>query len=152
MSSRIILICLLACGIGLSTLIAGERIERTLADIDRHCRKMLDVQLEVHKETKRLHKVIEGHTDNTPRPEDRRAALKLSADMKAIVGEATKAMDALEADGSAVAFTDVFRELREDLNRVADRLELADVGKETQATQEDVIETLREMIEALTKG
>ena len=58
----------------------------------------------------------------------------------------------LEAEGSAVAFPEVFQQVREDMKHVQRRLEIADVADVTQAVEKDIIESLKEMIEALKKA
>ena len=58
----------------------------------------------------------------------------------------------LEAEGSAVAFPEVFQQVREDMKHVQRRLEVTDVGAVTQAIEKDIIDTLKEMIEALKKA
>ena len=58
----------------------------------------------------------------------------------------------LEAEGSAVAFPEVFQQVRSDMIVVQKRLGNTDVFKVTQAIERDIIETLKEMIEALKKA
>ena len=69
-----------------------------------------------------------------------------------IVMEANKAIEMLEAEGSAVAFPEVFQQVREDMKHVQRRLGVTDVGDVTQAIEQDIIDTLKEMIEALKKA
>ena len=57
----------------------------------------------------------------------------------------------LEAEGSAVAFPEVFQQVREDMKHVQRRLDVTDVGVVTQAIERDIIASLTEMIEALKK-
>jgi hypothetical protein len=167
MKARGFVVSLLAGAITLSALTAGEppsqgkpddpqkasqSREEDLERVLGHCRKMLDVQTTVLNETKGLHKVIEETADKKPRPKDLQVALELSGKAQAMVKEATKAIDVLEAEGSAVAFLEVLRGLRDDVKRVQGRLENGDVGPGTQDIEQDVIVTLKEMIEALGKG
>jgi hypothetical protein len=155
MNHRAILLCLLVGTIALPVFSASdtprqagsgqqreEEVTRFLGNVEGHCHKMLDIQIAVNKETRRLSKAADS----------KQAAIRLSSRVKEATGDATKVIDLIEADGSAVAFAEVFRELREDLKRVQKRLEAGDVGKATQAIQQDIVETLREMIEALTRG
>jgi len=58
----------------------------------------------------------------------------------------------LEAEGTAVAFPEVFQQVREDMKIVQRRLELADVAPVTQAIEQDIIDTLKEMVDALKKA
>src|SRR5262249_32529559 len=64
----------------------------------------------------------------------------------------TKAIEMLEAEGSAVAFPEVFKQVREDMKHVQRRLGVIDTGVVTQAIEKDIIDTLKEMIEALKKA
>jgi len=77
--------------------------------------------------------------------------LKLSDQEKDIVAEANKALEILRAEGSAVAFTEVFDQLRQDMKIVQRRLGVVDPGKVTQSIETDIIDTLKEMIAALKK-
>jgi hypothetical protein len=129
----------------------GEKTETLAADLATRSRKMLDLQTAVYEGTKALHKIIQGRADKKPRPEDHRAALKLAANEKDIVLEATKAIKFLEADGTAPAFTEVFQEMRKDMERLRLRLKGSDVGTDTQALEEDIIETLKEIISSFKK-
>jgi hypothetical protein len=113
------------------------------------CQKMLDLQIAVYGDTKDLHQVIQGTPGKRPRPEDRRASLKLAREEKAVVVEAAKAIDVLGAGEAALALPEALRELRKDAERVEGRLEVGDVGTDTQAIEQDIIDALKETIEAL---
>src|SRR5262245_55522497 len=54
-----------------------QKHERLLADLIARCKKMLEMQTAVYKETVELHKIIEGNPGKQPRREDKRAALGL---------------------------------------------------------------------------
>src|SRR5262249_31495037 len=69
-----------------------------------------------------------------------------------IVREANKATALLQEEGSAVAFPEVFTQVRDDMQHAARRLGKADVGPVTQTIEQDIIATLKEMIEALKKA
>jgi hypothetical protein len=170
MKSRMFLASLLAGAIGMCGLTAGEqprpsqsndlkepnqlrdeKTERPLADLMDRCQKTLDMQVTVYDGTKGLHKVIQHTPDKKPRPEDQQASLKLAANERDIVLEATKAIDMLEAERAAVAVAEVLREVRKDMERLQLRLKGSDVGIDTQALEQDVIETLKDVISSLKK-
>src|SRR5260370_27356361 len=66
---------------------------------------------------------------------------------------ANEATSLIEAEGSAVAFAEAFRVVREDMIKVAKRLnKLSDVGIITQNTERYIIENLKMMIEAFKKA
>jgi hypothetical protein len=129
-----------------------EELERLLADLMARCQKMLRMQIHVYEGTLAVHKAIESNADKKANRQNKQDSLKLSDEEKAIVLEASKAIQILEEEGSAVAFPEVFVQVREDMRNVQKRLEIVDTGKITQATEEDIISTLRDMIKALEKS
>lgn len=132
--------------------IREEELERLLAALEARCRRMLDMQVAVLHGTEQVHKAIEAQPDKKPARENQQASLKLSDDEKDIVLEASKAIEMLESEGSAVAFPEVFQQIREDMKHVQRRLGVVDAGTVTQAIERDIIDTLKEMIEALKKA
>jgi len=113
---------------------------------------MLAMQLQVLAGTEDVGRLIEVTLDKLATRELKQRSLKLSDDEKDIVSEASKAIEMIEAEGSAVAFPEVFMQVREDMKHVKRRLEVTDAGAVTQAIEHDIIDTLKEMIEALKKA
>ncbi len=113
---------------------------------------MLEMQIRVLAGTERVDKGIQGTRDKKAERGHIQDSLKLSDDEKEIVTEATRAIEMLEAEGSAVAFPEVFQQVRSDMIVVQKRLGNTDVAKVTQAIERDIIDTLKEMIEALKKA
>lgn len=132
--------------------IREEELERLLAALQARCEKMLVLQVKVQVGTEGIYKVVEGLADKKPNRQNQQDSLKLSDGEKEIVIEATKAIELLEAEGSAVAFPEVFQQVRQDMMHVQRRLEVTDVGLVTQAIEKDIVETLKEMIDALKKA
>jgi hypothetical protein len=128
-----------------------EELERLLANLQARCEKMLQMQIEVRDGTVRVFKAIEQNPDKKADRLNEQKSLQLSDREQQIVDEATKAIQLLEAEGSAVAFPEVFLQIREDMRHVTRRLGKADVGSVTQVIEEDIINTLKEMIDALKK-
>jgi hypothetical protein len=129
-----------------------EEQQRLLAALQQRCQMMLAIQMEVQEGTQRLQKAIAQNEDqHASRPEEQRA-LQLSDREREIVRQAKKALELLETEGSAVAFPEVFSQVRDDAETVARRLGKADVGVVTQGIEQDIIDTLKEMIEALKKA
>jgi len=129
-----------------------EEIERVLAALQARCEKMLIMQMEVLAGTEDLDKVVQQNADKKPTQPNKLAALKLSDKEKAIVQEADKCIDILESEGTAVAFPEVFQQIRQDMKHVQRRLEVADAADITQGIEKDIIATLKEMIDALKKA
>jgi hypothetical protein len=129
-----------------------EEMERLLAALEQRCNRMLQMQIEVHHGTVRVDRDIQETPEKTAARVHEQRALQLSDQEEKIVQEADKAIQLLEAEGSAVAFPEVFTQVRDDMRNVARRLGKADVGSVTQVIEEDIINTLKEMIEALKKA
>lgn len=129
-----------------------EEIERLLAQLQGRCEKMLAMQIAVKDGTVALDKIITGNPDKkSSRAEDQKA-LELSDKEDDISKEANKALSLIEAEGSAVAFAEVFKQVLGDMNTTAGRLRRADVGEVTVAIEDDIIDALKEMVAALKKA
>ena len=129
-----------------------EEIERLLAQLQGRCEKMLAMQIAVKDGTVALDKIITGNPDKkSSRAEDQKA-LELSDKEDEISKEANKALTLIEAEGSAVAFAEVFKQVLGDMNTTAGRLRRADVGEVTVAIENDIIDALKEMVAALKKA
>jgi len=129
-----------------------EEIERLLAQLQGRCEKMLAMQIAVKDGTVALDKIITGNPDKkSSRAEDQKA-LELSDKEDEISKEANKALTLIEAEGSAVAFAEVFKQVLGDMNTTAGRLRRADVGEVTVAIEDDIIDALKEMVAALKKA
>jgi hypothetical protein len=129
-----------------------EEIERLLAKLEQRCRYMLAIQIEVYDGTVRVDKAIGTNPDKKASRSEEQRALQLSDREEVIVVEANKAIQLLEAEGTAVAFPQMFEQVRDDAKNVARRLGKADVGTVTQVIEQDIIAALKEMIEALKKA
>jgi hypothetical protein len=124
---------------------------RVLADLQRRCEKMLQMQEIVYEGTKRLEAKIKRLPDGRPSRDEEIEGLQLSSSEEKIGFEADQALAVIDAEGSSVAFSEVFRQVRTDIGHVARRLARTNPGPETQLIEEDIIATLKEMIEALKK-
>jgi len=131
-----------------------EELERLLANLKSRCELMLAMQIEVLSGadgTIPTYQAIQSNPGRQLNDINRQASLRLSQKEKDIIEEATKAIQILEGEGTGVAFPVAFQQLREDMKHVYRRLEGYDPGPITQAIEKDIIATLKEMIEALTK-
>ena len=126
--------------------VKAARNVATLADC---AKKMLKIQVEVSEGTKRLATVVQDRPDKKLHPEDHRVALNLSGKQNGIVVEATKAIAIIKAEGSATAFANAVQLLRADMILIQRRLANSDIGSATLDGQQEIIDTLQEMIESL---
>ena len=129
-----------------------EEIERVLAALQARCEKMLMMQIQVLAGTEQTDKLVQKRPNKQPDRGDKIEANKLADQEKDIVQEANKCIDILKSEGTAVAFPEVFQQIRDDMLHVQKRLELTDVGGLTQDIEKDIIATLKEMIDALKKA
>lgn len=129
-----------------------EEIERLLARLEARCRRMLALQIGVRDDTVALDKVIQDNPNSQPTRADQQASNVLSDREEEIVKEARAGLALLEAEGSAVAFAEVFSQVKGDMETVALRLRKTDTGVVTVTIEDQIIDTLKEMIEALKKA
>ncbi len=122
-----------------------EEVERTLAMLEGRFRKMLERELRVYDNTRSLDQVTssERNTDFEIR------SGKISVEQKSIAMECERALLVLREDGSSVAFPETVDQLYQDMLQVADRLSAANTGRITIELEEDVLETLEYLIQAL---
>jgi hypothetical protein len=132
--------------------IREEETERILAALKARCEKMLAMQIAVRDGTVNLEKLVKAHDSQKPDEVDIHKSNELADKEAEIVKEANGAIRIIEAEGSAVAFAEVFKQVREDMIIVQNRLNKADTGVVTVQTENDIIDTLKDMVDALTKA
>ena len=129
-----------------------EELKQMLAKLQARCEKMLNMQMAVKTSTEELDKAISTLPSKKPgRAEDQRG-LELGDAEDAIVREASAALTLIEQEGSAIAFAEVFGQVRTDMILVAGKLKKTDAGTITQGVEGEIIDTLKEMIAALKKA
>jgi hypothetical protein len=129
-----------------------EENERVLASLQSRCERMLAMQIEVRNGTVTLDKTIQARTDARPDNADRARGNELQDRENDINREAREALRLIEAESSGISFQVVFQQLIGDMGNVSNRLGFADAGPVTVSIENDVIDTLKEMIDALKKA
>jgi hypothetical protein len=129
-----------------------EEIERILAALQGRCEKMLAMQKDVREGTVTLDKVMKERGSQKLDQADVQRGLELSDKESAIVKEADTAIELLRGEGSSVAFPVVFDFVRDLMVNVEKRLRKTDPGATTIATEDEIIASLEEMIDALKKA
>ncbi|MEM8680362.1 MAG: hypothetical protein AAGF97_13520 [Planctomycetota bacterium] len=119
-----------------------EEIERTLAQLEARFQKMLEMQLRVNERTLQLDKLSDDRVKEIE-------ASKLSFQEKRIVVEADKALTLLREEGSSIAFPETVGQMRGDMEQVVERLAQTRVGVITQGIEDDIVQSLEEMIQAM---
>lgn len=125
-----------------------EEVERTLLMLEARFRRMLELQVKVLEETKRLDQVPTEQRNF----ELNMQAAKISFEQRKILLAADRALTLLREEGSSIAFPEVVGQARDDMEQVAARLAKAEVGLTTQGIEQDIIDALQEMIEALQQA
>jgi hypothetical protein len=123
--------------------VSEDDLERRLAMLVANCQEMLDLQIAVRAATQALDQAV---VDQEPRHAE---STKLAAKEKEIVAVATRTIDLVAPNGDALAFREPFVELCEEMKRVQHRLETSDFSSRTQDLENDIIDTLHDMIKAL---
>jgi hypothetical protein len=129
-----------------------EEIERILALLQARCEQMLALQIKVRDDTVTLDKAIKANDDKKPSRADYQTGLTLGDKEQEISRMAEKAIAIIEAEGTAVAFAEVFHQVHTDMKTVEARLRRTDAGVVTVTIENDIIATLEEMIDALKKA
>ena len=125
-----------------------EEMQRELARLESRLRKMAQMQSKVLDETKLLEAIPVSQRD---RQVDVKAG-NLAFEEKKIILEADRAMLLLREEGSSVAFPEVVAQIRDDMQRVAERLTASRLDAVTLGLQDDILAALEEMIAALQKA
>ena len=124
-----------------------EERELVLAQLESRFRDMLLKQEAVNNGTAAIHAVpADKRTDR-----HRNRSVELARNEDEISLLAAKALTLLKEEGSSVAFPEAVEQIRDDILTVARRLERVDVGEITQNIEQDIVEGLKEIIEALQK-
>lgn len=125
-----------------------EEVERSLSMLESRFRLMMEREIKVRDKTIGLNAV----------PSEQRLADfeinagKLSAEQSSIATEASRALLLLREDGSSVAFPQTVEEMKVDMEQVGSRLAGSKVGEMTIEIENDIIETLGNLIEALAQA
>ena len=124
-----------------------EERAMVLAALEARFRDMLLRQEAVNNGTLAIHAVpLDKRSDR-----HRNRAVELARNEDEISLLAAKALTLLKEEGSSVAFPEAVEQIREDMLTVARRLERADVGEITQNIEADIVESLKEILEAMQK-
>jgi len=132
-----------------------EEMERILAALKARCEKMLAMQTDVLTNpvdgTEATDKAVQNNSDKKPNDANFQSALRLGDKEKEIISIVNGCLEILRTDGTGVAFPVAFEQVRDDMRQVFRRFQVADVGKFNQDIQRDIIDSLKDMIDALKK-
>jgi hypothetical protein len=128
----------------------GEKMrDETIVRLEDIFRDMLNRQQAATGETTRLDTERNAQDGGELRRGDRVTLRRLSDEEKSLADRAGEALRLLEEDGSSISFPLVVADLRGNLTHIAGLLDRQSTGKDTQRRQQDVEQTLAELLEAL---
>jgi hypothetical protein len=129
-----------------------EELERLLTALENRCREMLEKQRLVKAATIAIDKSILANKDKKPDRSNMIESGKQAENEKKIVDLAAKAIEMIQAEGTAVAFAEVFEQVQGDMKTVQKLLEETKVDATTQTIEQEIIDQLEEMIKAFQKA
>lgn len=125
---------------------------KKLRDLLARVKAMLRMQLAIRDGIDNLYLEIRLTRDEIPTVKHQARANELSREQTVSLREAESALKLLEEDGTGVAFIESMGQIKKDMGSVALRLDVYDVGKLTQKIADDVVESLKDMVQALEKA
>ena len=124
-----------------------EEKARMLASLEARFQRILANELKIYDGTIKLAKIEHAAWE----PKHRSQSRELSQQQDDVILDVQKAMTLLKEEGSSVAFPEAVGQVRDDMRTVSGRLANEDAGELTTAIEQDIIDSLKEMIEALQK-
>ena len=124
-----------------------EEREETLRDLEARFRDMLLKQRPINEGTAALDQL---GRENFKRAEQLQLA-DLATNERTLSEQAATCLHILDEEGTTVAFPRVVSQLSQDMGTVADRLAGAEVGTLTQTIEQEIVDTLEQLLDAVKK-
>lgn len=124
-----------------------EERQELLANLESRLRKVLEMQIGIQEGTVLIDKVPAEERSRA----DEQKSITLSRRESAIVTDLDQVFSLLVEDGTAIAFPETVEQLSSDAQMVVDLLAKFQTGSYTQSVEQDIIDTLEEMIAAIQK-
>jgi len=128
-----------------------KELAKLLANLEERVGRMLRMQIEVYEATKKLDAGIIAAKGAKSQADIQKSQGEADKELSIVV-EADKTLKLMEGEGSAVVFAGVLNQVKGDMEAVQKRLNEARVEKQTQGIEEDIIEQLTMMKDALKKA
>jgi hypothetical protein len=128
-----------------------KELAKLLGNLEERVSRMLRMQQEVKAATENIDKTVKALGGKASLPDIQKS--QAEADKEAqIIAEAERTLKLMEGEGTAVVFAGVLREVKGDMEAVQNRLNNTRVGADTQQIEQDVIDQLTMMRDALKKA
>ncbi|MGQ9650133.1 MAG: hypothetical protein ACUVXJ_08480 [Phycisphaerae bacterium] len=125
-----------------------EQRDQTLRQLQVLLQAILDKQLLINRDTQALDE--KGRTQWTHA--DELALVGLGNDEMTLADQTSQVLRLLKSDGTTVVFPQVIGQVRDDMERVAGRLQKKDTGAGTQQAEAAIAQTLTQLIESLKQA
>lgn len=128
-----------------------KELARLLANLEERVGRMLQKQIKVKAATVSIDQGIHKNKNQKTTADIQKSQAEADEELS-IIAEAEKALKLMEGEGSAVVFAGVLREVKGDMEAVQRRLNEGRVERQTQDIEQDIIDQLMMMKEALKKA
>lgn len=130
-----------------------EEIMQRLQMLEARVRKMLQLENAIRRLTDKYNtQKIEAGSDEAALRQVQVFATRLSNDQEKVSQEAEIAILLLREDGTAMAMEEALVQTRFDMDEVTERLREVELGEQTMAVEDMIIEALEEMLEAIEQA
>lgn len=127
-----------------------KELAKLLQNLEERFNRMLRMQVEVQAATQAIDKTVTALGGKAGVAEIQKSQAEADKESQ-IIAEADKALKLMEGEGTAVVFAGVLVQVKGDMDSIQKRLNEARVGEDTQQIEQDVIDQLKMMLEALKK-
>jgi hypothetical protein len=128
-----------------------KELAKLLANLEERVSRMLRMQQEVKASTEGIDKTIKALGNKPGTAEHQKSQAEADKEGQ-IIAEAEKTLKLMEGEGTAVVFAGVLAQVKGDMEAVQNRLNNTRVGADTQQIEQDIIDQLTMMKEALKKA
>jgi hypothetical protein len=128
-----------------------KELKQLLANLEERVGRMLRMQIEVKQATENIDAAIIKNKNQKTTADIQKSQSEADKEL-AIITEADKTLKLMEGEGSAVVFAGILSEVKNDMMAVQKRLNEGRVEKVTQDIEQDIIDQLTMMKEALKQA
>jgi len=125
-----------------------EQREHSIRQLQTLLQAMLDKQLKINQDTQSLDKKGRHAWSHA----DELALTGLGRDQMELADQNSEVLRLLKSDGTTLVFPRVIGQVRDDMERVAERLQKKDIGTLTQRVQTGIAETLEQLVDSLKQS
>jgi hypothetical protein len=125
-----------------------EQRGQSIRQLQTLLQAMLDRQLKINEDTQVLDKKGRSALSHA----DELALTGLGRDQMDLADQNSEVLRLLKSDGTTLVFPQIIGQVRDDMERVAERLQKKDTGALTQRVQAGIAETLEQLVDSLKES